>query len=84
MSDRLREAADRLALCVVATAADMALDNPPRDAEPQVVALLRAVAAWHTSDSDGEVCINCQMIWPCTQARTALDLADTILGVGDE
>jgi len=94
-ADRLREAADVLeqprdALgcsdpyeCCLHSPTDE--DTYPADRfETATAALLRAVAARHVSDSDGERCYGCREPWPCPEAAAAEALADVILGDNDD
>ena len=81
--DRLRAAADRLD-----TYAEFAhrasQDRVTATVEVIGAALLRAVAARHVSDSDGERCYGCREPWPCPEAAAAEALADVILGDNDD
>lgn len=78
-ADWLRRAADRLDTVSALIAIDPAMGVIVTG---EVRALLRAVAAHHVSDSDGELCYVDRELWPCPQMRAALALADTILGAG--
>ena len=80
--DRLRAAADRLD-----TYADdfHSREFAHRASQDRVTAaLLRAVAARHVSDSDGERCYGCREPWPCPEAAAAEALAAVILGDNDD
>ena len=81
-ADRLRVAA------AVSTAYGIWADGPGRrgktSVSQQVAALLRAVAARHVSDSDGERCYGCREPWPCPESAAAEALADVILGDNDD
>lgn len=84
-ADRLLAAAQMLEITgFSAIDADPSVKQRENRERNATAALLRAVAARHVSDSDGERCYGCREPWPCPEAAAAEALADVILGDNDD
>ena len=83
-ADRLRAAADQCDAWAADTKAANSALLTSWKIDAATAALLRAVAARHVSDSDGERCYGCREPWPCPEAAAAEALADVILGDNDD